>query len=89
MFRFAGVLLLAAACLQADDAPITIAVDASEAPRKLLHAKVVIPAKPGPLTLAYPKWIPGEHMPDGPIDDLVNLRLTAAGKTLPWQFSAY
>lgn len=88
MFRFAGVLLLAAACLQADNTPITISVDATEAPRKLLHAKVVIPAKAGPLTLAYPKWIPGEHMPDGPIDDLVNLRLTAAGKTLAWRRDA-
>ncbi len=47
--------------------PITLAVDASEAPRHILHARMVIPARPGPLTLRYPKWIPGEHAPTGPI----------------------
>jgi len=29
------------------------------------------PAKPGPMTLLYPEWIPGEHGPTGPITDLV------------------
>jgi predicted metalloprotease with PDZ domain len=66
-------------------APIQISVDLSEAPRHIFHAHLVIPAAPGPLTLLYPKWIPGEHMPDGPISDLVGLRFTAGGKTLPWQ----
>ena len=44
-------------------APIAIAVDATDAPRKILHARLRIPASPGPLTLLYPKWIPGEHAP--------------------------
>jgi predicted metalloprotease with PDZ domain len=66
-------------------APIQISVDLTEAPRHIFHAHLVIPAAPGPLTLLYPKWIPGEHMPDGPISDLTGLKFTAGGKTLPWQ----
>jgi predicted metalloprotease with PDZ domain len=67
-------------------APILIDVDATEAPRKILHAKVTIPvSKTGPLTLLYPKWIPGEHGPTGPITDLAGLRFTAGGKQLAWR----
>src|SRR5438445_2332674 len=64
---------------------ITIAVDASDAPRKVLHARLEIPVKPGPLTLFYPKWIPGEHGPTGPITDLAGLKFTAAGKNIAWR----
>src|SRR5262249_46059767 len=60
-------------------------LDASEAPRKILHARLVIPARPGPLTLLYPKWIPGEHGPTGPVTDLAGLKITAAGKPLAWR----
>ena len=64
---------------------ISIAVDASEASRKLLHAKLRIPATPGTLTLYYPKWIPGEHAPDGPINDLAGLKFSSSGKPLKWR----
>jgi len=64
---------------------ITLAVDATEAPRKIFHARLTIPAKPGPLTLLYPKWIPGEHGPSGPIADLAGLRISAGGKPIPWR----
>ena len=64
---------------------ITIAVDATAAPRKIFHATLKIPATPGDLTLYYPKWIPGEHAPDGPVIDLAGLKFFAAGKTLKWR----
>jgi predicted metalloprotease with PDZ domain len=64
---------------------ITISVDASEAPRKIFHAQLTIPATPGTLTLYYPKWIPGEHGPTGPIQDLAGLKFTANGQTLKWR----
>jgi len=64
---------------------VTIAVDATTAPRKIFHATLKIPATPGNLTLYYPKWIPGEHAPDGPVDDLAGLKFSAAGKTLKWR----
>lgn len=62
-----------------------LTVDASEAPRRLLHARMTIPVKPGPLRLLYPKWIPGEHSPTGPITDLSGLRITANGAPLAWR----
>src|ERR671926_702698 len=64
---------------------VRLSVDATEAPRKLFHATEVIPAQPGPLTLYYPEWIPGEHGPTGPIINLSGLKFTAAGKTLQWR----
>ncbi len=64
--------------------PIRLEVDASEAPRKLFHARLWIPATPGPLTLLYPKWLPGEHGPTGPIADVAGLRITAGGRAIAW-----
>jgi predicted metalloprotease with PDZ domain len=64
---------------------VTISVDATSAPRKIFHAKLKIPAIPGDLTLYYPKWIPGEHAPDGPVIDLAGLKFFASGKTLKWR----
>ena len=68
--------------------PVLLSVDARDAPRHILHARLKIPARPGPLTLVYPKWMPGEHGPTGPVVDLVGLRFTAEGKTLPWRRDA-
>jgi predicted metalloprotease with PDZ domain len=64
---------------------ITLSVDATEAPRKIFHAQLTIPTAPGTLTLYYPKWIPGEHGPTGPIQDLAGLKFTANGQTLKWR----
>ena len=64
---------------------VAISVDATTAPRKIFHATLKIPASPGDLTLYYPKWIPGEHAPDGPVVDLAGLKFSAAGKTLKWR----
>src|ERR1041384_4471943 len=65
--------------------PIALSVDATEAPRKIFHARMMIPVNPGPLTLVYPKWIPGEHGPTGPIINLAGLKFTAGGQTIPWR----
>ena len=64
---------------------VTIFVDATTAPRKIFHAKLKFPASAGDLTLYYPKWIPGEHAPDGPVIDLAGLKFSAGGKTLQWR----
>ena len=65
--------------------PITLQVDATQAPQMIIHTHMVIPVSPGPLTLYYPKWIPGEHAPDGPIANLTGLEFTGNGKTIPWR----
>jgi predicted metalloprotease with PDZ domain len=60
-------------------------VDLTGAPRKFLHAHMTIPVRPGPLTLVYPEWIPGEHGPTGPIDNFAGIRFTAHGQAIPWR----
>jgi len=64
---------------------ITLHVDATDAARNIVHSKLTIPVKPGPLTLFYPKWIPGEHSPTGPINDLVGLKLSSGDKLIVWR----
>ncbi len=65
--------------------PIHLAVDATSAPQKILHAVEEMPVHPGPLTLFYPEWIPGEHAPDGPITDTAGLEFYANGQRLSWR----
>ena len=74
-----------AACAQTAKNPARLDVDLRDAPLHIFHAKLTLPVGPGPLTLVYPKWIPGEHSPTGPIADLVGLKITAEGKEVPWR----
>jgi len=69
----------------AETVPIRIELDATQAPTGLLHSHMTIPATPGDLTLAYPKWIPGEHGPGGPLSQVVRLTFGANGKPLAWR----
>ena len=65
--------------------PLTLNVDLRDAPKKILHATETIAVSAGPLTLAYPKWIPGEHGPTGPIDNSAGMLILANGQPLAWQ----
>jgi len=84
----AAVLFLLAPIAIAQSAnskPILIHVDLTDAPRHLLHAHLQIPVNPGALTLEYPEWIPGDHRPSGPIDNLAGVFIRANGHDLPWR----
>ena len=87
--RLTAILTALLLCTSAATAqlrePIRVEVDATHAPQKILHAHLQIPVQSGPLTLYYPEWIPGEHMPDGPITNLAGLIFTAGGKRIPWR----
>lgn len=64
---------------------ISLKVDASDVTRGIFRVEQTIPvAKAGRLTLLYPKWLPGNHAPRGPIDSLAGLAFTANGKKLTW-----
>ena len=80
-----GASQAAAQSASAPAAPITIFVDTTRAAQKILHAHLQMPVQSGPLTLYYPEWIPGEHMPDGPIINVAGLVFTAGGNQLPWR----
>jgi predicted metalloprotease with PDZ domain len=80
-------LLSLAAPARAQDArkPIRLSVDLREATKHIFHARVLLPVAPGPLTLVYPKWIPGEHSPVGPIVNLTGLFFRAGGQPIEWR----
>src|SRR5580693_4473069 len=79
------VLFFSVASWSATPPTVALFVDATSTPRKIFHARLKIPASAGDLTLYYPKWIPGEHAPDGPVIDLAGLKFSAGGKTLKWR----
>ena len=64
---------------------IQVSVDLSDAPRNIFHARLTIAAEAGELTLVYPKWIPGNHRPSGPVANLTGLHFQADGKPLDWE----
>lgn len=64
--------------------PMTVVLDERNAPRGIAYTQLTIPVKPGPFTLVYPEWIPGEHGPTGPLNDLSELKVTANGQPLDW-----
>lgn len=90
LIRAAGALFIyltffgSAAVGASDLQVIALSVDATKAPLRQYHVRLVIPVTPGPLTLLYPQWIPGTHAPTGRIGNLLRLKLTALGQTLSW-----
>ena len=81
------VFSASAAWPQEKPSTIVLDVDATTISRKILSVRESFPvASPSAHTvdLVYPKWIPGNHAPTGPIADLVNLRFSADGKSVEW-----
>ncbi|MDE3168510.1 MAG: hypothetical protein KGL75_00080, partial [Acidobacteriota bacterium] len=64
---------------------IRLVVDESQAPRQIAFAHEEIQVHPGTVELAYPKWIPGEHGPTGPIYDMAALQIHAGSAPLHWK----
>ncbi|MDB5686980.1 MAG: peptidase, partial [Rhizorhabdus sp.] len=64
---------------------IDLTVDATDTARGIFRVKEVIPvAAPGEMILLYPQWLPGNHAPRGPIDDVAGFHITAGSRTLRW-----
>lgn len=77
-------LSIQATVAAAPSEPIQLAVDATDLQHRVFQVQAKIPVRPGPLTLYYPQWIPGNHAPTGPISQLAGLQFSANGKDLPW-----
>ena len=82
---FLALFSLSSVIAQTAQNPAHLDVDLRDAPRHIFHASLTLPVQPGPLTLVYPKWIPGEHSPTGPILDFTGLKFTAGGKEVQWR----
>lgn len=78
----------ASAAAAGDDAwpgTIRLRVDASDVERSIQRVRESIPVAAGPLTLSYPQWIPGNHAPTGPVNQIAGLVLRGNGKELRWR----
>ena len=82
----AGLIILFFSFLSnlTDAQSIQLSVDLTDAARNIYHSRLTIPVKPGPFTLVYPEWIPGNHRPAGPIANVTGVKMEAGGQTLPW-----
>ena len=83
--RFLTYLLLGCVAPNLAAQAIRLHVDLTDAPRNIYHAHLQIPAHAGEMSLVYPKWIPGNHRPSGPIGALTGIRMEAAGQPLSWR----
>jgi predicted metalloprotease with PDZ domain len=64
---------------------IQITADLSDAARKMYHAEVDLPVSEGPVTLTTPKWIPGTHGPNGPVNSITGVVFTINGQPVAWR----
>jgi len=85
-FTPTGVLLVALLFpVLANSQTLRVRVDLTDASQNLFHTAVTLPATPGPMTLVYPKWIPGNHRPSGPIANVAGLHMRSGGQEIPWK----
>jgi predicted metalloprotease with PDZ domain len=86
-----GAVALAASlfCMGQTDAPapagpVALTVRLPNPGQQIFYVHEVMPVRPGPLTLYYPKYTPGDHAPDGPIGDIMGLAFAAGGQRIAW-----
>jgi predicted metalloprotease with PDZ domain len=63
---------------------IHLAVDASDVGRHIIRIHETLSGIAADTVLLYPKWLPGTHAPEGPIDRLAGIRITANGAGVAW-----
>jgi predicted metalloprotease with PDZ domain len=85
----AGAALLCLVSSVTHAADVSVRVDARDVAAKRVHTDLTLAVRPGPLTLVYPKWIPGEHGPTGPLESVIGLDIRAHGERLAWSRDPY
>lgn len=63
---------------------LSVEVDLTDLDRKIMPVRETLPVQPGPLTLLYPRWIPGTHSPTGSVSRMAGLQITANGNPVQW-----
>jgi len=65
---------------------LRLIVDATDVTRRIYQAREIIPVQgAGQMTLLYPKWLPGFHAPQAPIELFAGLKITAGGRDIGWK----
>lgn len=65
-------------------APITLVADATDLDHRTIRVLETLTVVSGPLTLLYPRWIPGAHGPYGNFTQLAGLQIRSGDRPLPW-----
>ena len=63
---------------------IQLAVDATDNGRRIVHVHETVSGLGPDSVLFYPKWLPGTHAPEGPIERIAGIRMTAKGAPVSW-----
>jgi predicted metalloprotease with PDZ domain len=63
---------------------IRLAVNATDIEQRVVHVHETLTGIGADTVLLYPKWLPGTHAPEGPIDRLAGIKMTANGAPVPW-----
>ncbi|MFD2501918.1 hypothetical protein ACFSTI_27885 [Rhizorhabdus histidinilytica] len=65
---------------------IRLAIDARDVSRAILRGTMTLPVTgPGPMTIYFPRWVPGHHAPSGPIARIAGLTVHAEGTRIGWK----
>jgi predicted metalloprotease with PDZ domain len=64
---------------------LSLEVDATDVLRGIYRVREIIPVQAGPTMLLYPKWLPGFHAPQAPIELFAGLVIRAGGEALTWK----
>jgi len=77
--------MVSSAFAQSTSAPaMTLVVDETRAAQRIATVHEEIRVRPGNLALAYPLWIPGEHGPTGPLENVAAIRIHSGNTVLRW-----
>jgi predicted metalloprotease with PDZ domain len=63
---------------------IRLEVDATDLERRIVHVHETLTGLSATTVLLYPKWLPGTHAPEGPIDRFAGLQVMVDGRPIPW-----
>ena len=64
---------------------IRLSVDATDTDRGIFRVHETLPvSRAGAMVLLFPKWLPGNHGPSGPIDKLAGLTVHAGATKIAW-----
>jgi predicted metalloprotease with PDZ domain len=69
---------------QAYPGEIQLSVDATDPIRRIVRVHESISGITAETVLLYPKWLPGTHSPEGTIERVAGLRVTAQGANVNW-----
>lgn len=72
------------AYLNEDDATSQLRVDASHIHKRYVDVRQSITSSTPIEALVYPKWIQGQHAPSGDVMDVVDLRISSKGQSIPY-----